>query len=86
MSGVLTPEKFEEAIIRAKSAKALLAPVGTPLSYFMSEWERQKHNFSGGKYMTHLAWHFPPKKELLERLNARLRGIDPGEPQNWKGL
>lgn len=27
-----------------------------------------------------------PKAELLERMNAWVRGEDPGEPVNWKGL
>lgn len=26
------------------------------------------------------------KAELLARMNAFVRGIDPGEPINWKGL
>ena len=27
-----------------------------------------------------------PQQELLFRLNARLRGDDPGKPVNWRGL
>lgn len=26
------------------------------------------------------------KDELIDRLNTRLRGEDPGQPINWKGL
>jgi len=26
-----------------------------------------------------------PKQELLYRLNAQVRGIDPGQPVNWPG-
>jgi hypothetical protein len=28
---------------------------------------------------------FNPRAELLERLNIRLKGGDPGEPFNWRG-
>lgn len=27
-----------------------------------------------------------PQAELLARMNAFVRGIDPGEPVNWRGL
>jgi len=27
-----------------------------------------------------------PQAELLARMNAHVRGIDPGEPVNWRGL
>lgn len=27
-----------------------------------------------------------PQQELLDRLNAQLRGDDPGQPENWRGL
>lgn len=27
-----------------------------------------------------------PRAELLARMNAFVRGIDPGEPVNWRGL
>ena len=28
---------------------------------------------------------FNPRRELLERLNIRLKGGDPGQPLNWRG-
>lgn len=28
---------------------------------------------------------FDPRKELLERINIRLKGGDPGQPFNWRG-
>jgi hypothetical protein len=27
-----------------------------------------------------------PKAELLARMNAHVRDIDPGEPVNWRGM
>ena len=32
------------------------------------------------------AFSFGPQAELLARMNARVQGIDPGEPVNWRGL
>jgi hypothetical protein len=38
----------------------------------------------------HIQWYSrhcrTPRNELLWRLNARLRGEDPGEPFHWPGL
>jgi hypothetical protein len=34
----------------------------------------------------HTAYRKGPKAELLARLNAYIKGIDPGAPVNWRGL
>lgn len=34
-------------------------------------------------YCPEYSW---PKEELLSRLNMRLKGIDPGPPNNWTGM
>ena len=44
-----------------------------------------------GKKATDLGWEarafmHGPKAELLARVNAWVRWIDPGEPVNWRGL
>lgn len=53
---------------------AALGVVGDIADTFVSSWARVTEDLVAA-----------PRNELRYRLNARLRGEDPGQPENWPG-
>lgn len=69
--------------------KFYTAPVGTSLQdmvRLMGVEEDQVDEFVRAWSSATAALTASPKEELLFRLNAQLRGDDPGQPVNWRGL
>lgn len=52
----------------------------------LSELDSDYAAWGHGPGWDHLAFLHGPQAELLARMNAFVRGIDPGEPVNWRGL
>lgn len=60
-----------------------------PLSpvYYATAWEYEVLERAGYNMFNIVKYGPPtPREELRERLMTKLRGDDPGEPYNWKGL
>lgn len=79
---------FEELVQPANDISHLLQPPN-PMDALLDEWgipHDQRASFVEAVDKAARALTSSPAEELKWRLNAQLRGDDPGKPINWRGL